>query len=418
MTDYTITTNFGAKDSLPSGNAAKVIKGSEFTTEFTNIATAVNSKADKDGATFTGNITFDTNTLFVDASTNRVGMGTTSADHKLHVHGGDIMISSDTDTSTGDGKPALLFSEENPSNTDSDDAMAGIVYDGDGQSNNANYLGLGVWENNEADQDTLAEQKATTTLNITRDNKVGIGTSSPDTSLHVVAGAEGEVAQFTGSIENRGLSISIETATDASALTRFNAQSGGSAGQIAFDTDSNERMRIDSSGNVLIGTTDTTLYSNNASGANSSGVAVAGGGSTQIAAYNATPLYANRMATSGTLMSIRRAGTQVGYIWVNTNSTVYSTTSDERLKENIADSADAGSKIDAIQIRQFDWISNGEHQDYGVIAQELINVVPSAVAEGDTEEDMMGVDYSKLVPLLVKEVQALRSRVAQLEESV
>jgi len=46
MTDYTITTNFGAKDSLPSGNAGKVIKGSEFTTEFTNIQTAVATKLD------------------------------------------------------------------------------------------------------------------------------------------------------------------------------------------------------------------------------------------------------------------------------------------------------------------------------------------------------------------------------------
>ena len=59
MTDYTITTNFGAKDSLPSGNAAKVVKGSEFTTEFTNIATAVSSKADTAGDTFTGAVTIN-----------------------------------------------------------------------------------------------------------------------------------------------------------------------------------------------------------------------------------------------------------------------------------------------------------------------------------------------------------------------
>ena len=101
MTDYTITTNFGAKDSLPSGNAAKVIKGSEFTTEFTNIATAVNSKADTAGDTFTGvvnfsnNIAVDTDTLFVDASTNRVGIGTDSPTTALEVTGGLIV---DTDT--------------------------------------------------------------------------------------------------------------------------------------------------------------------------------------------------------------------------------------------------------------------------------------------------------------------------------
>lgn len=46
MSDYTKTTNFAAKDTLPSGNAAKVVKGTEIDTEFTNIATAVNTKLD------------------------------------------------------------------------------------------------------------------------------------------------------------------------------------------------------------------------------------------------------------------------------------------------------------------------------------------------------------------------------------
>ena len=89
--------------------------------------------------------------------------------------------------------------------------------------------------------------------------------------------------------------------------------------------------------------------------------------------------------------------------------------SDERLKENITDSVDAGSKVDAIQIRQYDWKADGSHQDYGVIAQELVTVAPEAVHQPVDEEDMMGVDYSKLVPMLIKEVQSLRSRVAELE---
>jgi hypothetical protein len=46
MANYTKTTNFAAKDSLASGNAAKVVKGSEIDTEFTNIQTAITSKAD------------------------------------------------------------------------------------------------------------------------------------------------------------------------------------------------------------------------------------------------------------------------------------------------------------------------------------------------------------------------------------
>ena len=63
MSNYTVTTNFGAKDSLASGNAAKVIKGSEFTTEFNNIATASATKADLASPTFTGTVTIPTATI-------------------------------------------------------------------------------------------------------------------------------------------------------------------------------------------------------------------------------------------------------------------------------------------------------------------------------------------------------------------
>jgi flavin-binding protein dodecin len=106
-----------------------------------------------------------------------------------------------------------------------------------------------------------------------------------------------------------------------------------------------------------------------------------------------------------------------GSIRILGNTTSYNTSSDERLKENIQDAEDAGDKIDAIRIRQFDWIDGGQHQDYGVIAQELLPVAPEAVSEGETEDDMMSVDYSKLVPTLIKEIQSLRNRVAELENN-
>ena len=57
MSDYTIVTNFGAKDSLPSGNPSKVIKGSEFTTEYTAVQVAVNSKGNIASPPFTGTVT-------------------------------------------------------------------------------------------------------------------------------------------------------------------------------------------------------------------------------------------------------------------------------------------------------------------------------------------------------------------------
>ena len=57
MSNYTKTTNFATKDSLPSGNAAKIVKGTEIDTEFNNIATAVATKANSASPTFTGTVT-------------------------------------------------------------------------------------------------------------------------------------------------------------------------------------------------------------------------------------------------------------------------------------------------------------------------------------------------------------------------
>ena len=59
MSNYTKTTDFEAKDSLPSGDSGKIIRGSEFETEFDNIATAIATKADAADPTFTGTVTID-----------------------------------------------------------------------------------------------------------------------------------------------------------------------------------------------------------------------------------------------------------------------------------------------------------------------------------------------------------------------
>ena len=60
MSDYTKTTDFAAKDSLPSGDTGKIIKGAEFETEFDAISTAIATKANLAGPTFTGTITLPT----------------------------------------------------------------------------------------------------------------------------------------------------------------------------------------------------------------------------------------------------------------------------------------------------------------------------------------------------------------------
>jgi len=60
MANYTKATNFLAKDSLATGDAAKIIKGSEFDTEFNALQTAINSKANSISPAFTGTPTAPT----------------------------------------------------------------------------------------------------------------------------------------------------------------------------------------------------------------------------------------------------------------------------------------------------------------------------------------------------------------------
>lgn len=60
MSNYTKTTNFTVKDGLASGNPSKIIKGSEIDTEYSNIQTAIATKADTASPTFTGTVTIPT----------------------------------------------------------------------------------------------------------------------------------------------------------------------------------------------------------------------------------------------------------------------------------------------------------------------------------------------------------------------
>ena len=75
MSNYTKSTNFATKDALASGNALKIVKGTEIDTEFNNIATAVATKADLASPTFTGTPTLPTGTI---GTTQSLGNSTTA----------------------------------------------------------------------------------------------------------------------------------------------------------------------------------------------------------------------------------------------------------------------------------------------------------------------------------------------------
>ena len=169
---------------------------------------------------------------------------------------------------------------------------------------------------------------------------------------------------------------------------------------MTFRTNNTERARISAAGDLLVGTT-----------------ALDGRFRVEVGAANWARVTNHTNSGTQYFDSFRYNGTEIGAILGNNTATSYVTSSDRRLKENIDSADDAGSVVDAIQIVKHDWKVGG-HVRYGVIAQDLHAVAPEAVSVGDDGEEIertWGVDYSKLVPMLVKEIQSLRARVAQLE---
>jgi len=175
------------------------------------------------------------------------------------------------------------------------------------------------------------------------------------------------------------------------------------------------KLLIDSSGNLRIGTTAALFAANErvsingATGEIGQTIYANGTSSIGLLLYNSVATG----ATSGKHISFTNSsGTEVGSVTSNGTATLFNTTSDQRLKENIVDAPEFGSVIDSIKVRSYEWKADGSHQRAGFIAQELVTVAPEAVYQPLDTDEMMAVDYSKLVPMLVKEIQSLRKRLA------
>jgi len=174
------------------------------------------------------------------------------------------------------------------------------------------------------------------------------------------------------------------------------APSGTAGNAISFT----QAMTLDASGNLLVGTTSSAgsyLFQISGNFSGSYGQLV------------------KSSASSGYMISFNTSSGQAGYISSSGTSTSYVASSDQRLKENIVDAPSALGSINAIKVRSFDWKSDGSHVDYGYIAQELLEVVPEAVSVHEDPEQMMGVDFGKLTPRLVKAIQELTARLEALE---
>jgi hypothetical protein len=174
----------------------------------------------------------------------------------------------------------------------------------------------------------------------------------------------------------------------------------GTAGSAATLT---QAMTLDASGNLIVGKTTTSI--------GDAGFLITNYGPVQsTTATGDYSIFNKTTTTTGKQIEFRSANTTVGDITSSSVATLYNTTSDQRLKENIQDADSASSLIDSLQVRKFDWKADNSHQRYGFVAQELVTVAPEAVHQPTDTDEMMAVDYSKLVPMLVKEIQSLRQR--------
>ena len=422
-----------------------------------------------------GDLTVDTTTLKVDSTNNRVGIGTSSPDASLHIEGsgvsalrfGNIGPSSNSairlsrdDITVTSGNPLgyLQFGgNDSTSNTDAAFAyVSGEASGTHGAGDNPTDLTFGTTADGSS---TPAER-----MRIDSSGNVGIGTTSPSSSLHM---EKSETTAYDGSatdgqlgvgttlflkqsgLNNNAVSQIVFQPRDAQGFNRI-VNTGGSAPKMAFVTDDAERMRIDSSGNVMVGRTSGSSTTEDA------GLVLSTSGyiySARDGTSNRTHhLFINNAAVSATA---------VGSIKTSGSSTSYNTTSDYRLKENVADLTGAITRIKNLSPKRFNFTGFTDTVD-GFLAHEAQTVVPEAVhgthneteaigdlkdADGNVTENKVvkpdtlqdgytwtetgtqpvyqGIDQAKLVPVLtaalqeaIAKIEALETQNADLETKV
>ena len=231
------------------------------------------------------------------------------------------------------------------------------------------------------------------TMTLNGSGNVGIGTSSPTSRLTVNIGA-GEMEGLT----LRDASIATSTFTYSSVTGENRIGGVASYAFPTFYSGGSERMRITSGGQLFVGFT---------SGTNGTINSVTSSGRFALTLYDEVE--------NNSLVSFRNSSlTQVGSITITGGtSTAYNTTSDYRLKQDFKD-YNGLDLVSAIKTYNYEWKSNKSRM-YGVVAHELQEVIPYAVTGEKDAEQMQGVDYSKIVPILVKAVQELEARIKQLE---
>jgi hypothetical protein len=286
-----------------------------------------------------------------------------------------------------------------------------------GITNDGGYTGDGV---------SFADTTPANTLVTTTDGRVGIGKNNPSQKLDVLGlvrvGSGGTGTSNIGFTNDGG---SFFMGLDSSTGGNFGAGNygallyNGANSPMVFFTNNSERMRIDSSGRLLVNTTtvrDSSQKTLDYNGAVANGIAVNDSGSASNSAY----------------ITFFSGGTRRGTITNVANTTVaYNTTSDYRLKENIAPMTGALDTIAQLKPCTYKWKATGS-DGQGFIAHELQAVVPDCVTgekdavetytDGDgnqqTRPKYQGIDTSFLVATLTAAIQEQQAMIEELKVEV
>lgn len=126
----------------------------------------------------------------------------------------------------------------------------------------------------------------------------------------------------------------------------------------------------------------------------------------------------NRLGNDGDAVIFQRDGTTVGSVKTFSNQTQYITTSDGRLKENIKPISDGVQKLMAMNPVTYNWKATpDEPSEQGFIAQDMQDIAPEAVSLTDGQ-DMLGMDYGRITPIIVSALQDALQRISKLEQKI